>query len=99
MRHYASAEDSVEIALAFFKACGAYLQDVNNAGYQRWAQRLLLHLAGLARALRESLATLQGSFGAWPGLAVSEGLLQCEYLLSALHRLSNVLVQCHDVAA
>ncbi len=27
----------MEIALAFFKACGAYLQDVNNQGYQRWA--------------------------------------------------------------
>ena len=28
----------MEVALAFFKACGAYLQDVNNQGYQRWAQ-------------------------------------------------------------
>ena len=27
----------MEVALAFFKACGAYLQDVNNQGYQRWA--------------------------------------------------------------
>ena len=35
LRQCACAEDSVEVALAFFKACGAYLQDVNNQGYQR----------------------------------------------------------------
>lgn len=31
------AEDSVEVALEFFKACGAYLQDVNKHGFDRWA--------------------------------------------------------------
>ncbi len=31
----AFAEDSVEIALEFFKACGAFLQDVNKAGFDR----------------------------------------------------------------
>ena len=31
------AEDSVEVALEFFKACGAYLQDQNKSGFDRLA--------------------------------------------------------------
>ena len=35
------AEDSVEVALEFFKACGAYLQDQNKSGFDRsvWAPK------------------------------------------------------------
>ena len=32
------AEDSVEVALEFFKACGAYLQDQNKSGFDRSAR-------------------------------------------------------------
>ena len=34
------AEDSVEVALEFFKACGAYLQDQNKSGFDRSVQAL-----------------------------------------------------------
>ena len=68
MRRCASAEDSVEIALAFFKACGAYLQDVNNAGYQRWALHSCCTLP-TCTCCAGRLAPLYGYLSPWPWLA------------------------------